>query len=111
MARFGYLFLNNGQWAGRQLISPAWIDMARTPGHVNAQYGFMNWFLNTPSRKADGPWTAPVPSAPRSAVTFQGNGANIIYIDRDNDLVVVVRWLSGSLDGFFSRVLAAIEKR
>ncbi len=111
MARFGFLFLNNGRWAGRQVISQAWIDMARAPGHVNAQYGFMNWFLNTPSRRTDGAWTAPVPSAPRSAVTFQGNGANIIYIDWDNDLVVVVRWLSGSLDGFFSRVLAAVEKR
>jgi CubicO group peptidase (beta-lactamase class C family) len=110
MARFGYLFLNNGRWAGRQLISQAWIDMARAPGHVNAQYGFMNWFLNTPSRRTDGTWTAPVPSAPRSAVTFQGNGANIIYIDWENDLVVVVRWLSGGLDGFFSRVLAAINR-
>jgi len=111
MARFGYLFLTNGRWAGRQLISQAWIDMARAPGHANAQYGFMNWFLNTSSRRADGTWTAPAPSAPRSAVTFQGNGANIIYIDWDNDLVVVVRWLSGGPDGFFSRVLAAIEKR
>ena len=111
MARFGYLFLNNGRWAGRQLVSQAWIDLARTPGHVNTQYGFMNWFLNTPTRRTDGTWTAPVPSAPRSAVTFQGNGANVIYVDWDNDLVVVVRWLSGSLDGFFSRVLAAIEKR
>jgi len=111
MARFGYLFLSNGRWAGRQVISQAWIDLARTPGHVNAQYGFMNWFLNTPTRRTDGTWTAPVPSAPRSAVTFQGNGANVIYIDWDNDLVVVVRWVSGSLDGFFSRVLAAIEKR
>ena len=111
MARFGYLFLSNGRWAGRQVISQAWIDLARTPGHVNAQYGFMNWFLNTPTRRTDGTWAAPVPSAPRSAVTFQGNGANVIYIDWDNDLVVVVRWVSGSLDGFFSRVLAAIEKR
>ena len=111
MARFGYLFLSNGRWAGRQVISQAWIDLARTPGHVNAQHGFMNWFLNTPTRRTDGTWTAPVPSAPRSAVTFQGNGANVIYIDWDNDLVVVVRWVSGSLDGFFSRVLAAIEKR
>jgi CubicO group peptidase (beta-lactamase class C family) len=111
MARFGYLFLNSGRWAGRQVISQAWIDMARTPGHVNTQYGFMNWFVNTPARRTDGTWTAPVPSAPRSAVTFQGNGANVIYIDWENDLVVVVRWLSGSLDGFFSRVLAAIEKK
>lgn len=107
MARFGYLFLNNGKWAGRQLISQQWIDLARTPGSANVQYGYMNWFLNTPTRRADGTENVPLPSAPRSSVTFRGNGQNIIYVDWDNDLVVVVRWIAGSLDGFFSRVLAA----
>ena len=109
MARFGYLFLNNGRWAGRQLISTAWIDLARTPGSANVQYGYMNWFLNTPMRRADGTENVPLPSAPRSSVTFRGNGQNIIYVDWDNDLVVVVRWISGSLDAFFSRVLAALN--
>jgi CubicO group peptidase (beta-lactamase class C family) len=109
MARFGYLFANYGNWAGKQLISEKWIDMARTPG-VNRTYGFMNWFLNTPSPRANGVPSAPLPSAPRSSVTFRGNGQNIIYVDWDNDLVVVVRWIGGNLDGFFARVLAAIER-
>ena len=108
MARFGYLFANYGNWGGTQLISAKWIDMARTPG-VNRTYGFMNWSLNTPSPRANGTPSAPLPSAPRSSVTFRGNGQNIIYVDWDNDLVVVVRWISGSLDQFFRRVLAAIE--
>ena len=30
-------------------------------------------------------------SAPATSVTFEGNGSNIIYVDLDNDLVVVVR--------------------
>jgi CubicO group peptidase (beta-lactamase class C family) len=113
MARFGYLFANYGNWAGKQLISDRWIDMARTPG-VNRTYGFMNWMLNTPTRggrgRGDGGLSSPIPSAPRAAVTFQGNGANIIYVDWDNDLVVVVRWIRGGLDPFFSRVLAAIVR-
>lgn len=99
MARFGYLFLRNGRWNDRQIISEKWIAMARTPGTANREYGYMNWFLNT-DRK-------PIPSAPAGSVTFRGNGQNIIYVDWDNDLVVVVRWLSGPLDAFFSRVLAA----
>ena len=104
MARFGYLFLNNGRWNGKQLISEKWIGMARTPGSVNAGYGFMNWFLN-PGQKS-------LPSAPANVVTFRGNGENIIYIDWDNDMVVVVRWLAapnnrGGANGFFQRVLAA----
>jgi CubicO group peptidase (beta-lactamase class C family) len=100
MARFGYLFLRNGRWNDRELVSPKWIEMARTPGPANQTYGYMNWFLNT-GRK-------PLPSAPASAVTFQGNGSNIIYIDWENDLVVVVRWIQQrALDEFIGRVLGS----
>jgi CubicO group peptidase (beta-lactamase class C family) len=103
MARFGYLFLRQGTWKDRQLVSPKWIAMARTPGSANATYGFMNWFLNT-DRK-------PFPSAPASAVTFQGNGSNIIYIDWENDLVVVVRWIQQrAFDEFIGGVLGAINR-
>ena len=101
MARFGYLFLANGTWKDTPVVSEAWIRMARTPGAANQEYGYMNWFLNT-GRK-------PLPSAPASAVTFRGNGANIIYIDWENDLVVVVRWIdNAALNDFIARVLGAI---
>jgi Beta-lactamase len=99
MARFGYLFLRNGKWKDRQIVSPKWIEMARTPG-VQRTYGFMNWFLNT-DRK-------PFSNAPATAVTFQGNGSNIIYIDWDNDLVMVVRWIQGrAFNDFVGQVLGA----
>jgi len=101
MARFGYLFLRNGAWQGREIVSPRWIAMARTPGPANERYGFMNWFLNT-GRKS-------FPSAPATSVTFQGNGSNIIYIDWENDLVVVVRWIQPrAFDEFIGQVLGAI---
>jgi CubicO group peptidase (beta-lactamase class C family) len=102
MARFGYLFLRNGKWKDRQLVSEKWIAMARTPGAANQSYGYMNWFLNS----------GPKPSfsnAPRTIVTFQGNGANIIYIDWQNDLVVVVRWIQQrAFNEFIGQVLGAI---
>jgi CubicO group peptidase (beta-lactamase class C family) len=103
MARFGYLFLRNGKWNDRQIVSEKWIAMARTPGKANPNYGFMNWFLNT-NRK-------PLPHAPETAITFQGNGNNIIYVDWDHDLVVVVRWIRGgdALDTFIGHVLDAIK--
>ena len=103
MARFGYLFLRNGTWKDRQLVSPRWIEMARTPGPANSQYGFMNWGLNT-GRKS-------LPSAPESSVVFEGNGRNIVYVDWQNDLVVVVRWIGGgnALDQFLGKVLASIR--
>jgi CubicO group peptidase (beta-lactamase class C family) len=101
MARFGYLFLRQGRWKDRQIVSEKWIQMARTPGPANQEYGYMNWFLNT-ARK-------PLPSAPESSVTFRGNGQNIIYIDWDNDLVVVVRWIGSgpALNEFLGRILRA----
>jgi CubicO group peptidase (beta-lactamase class C family) len=109
MARFGYLFLRNGNWNGKQLISEKWIGMARTPGtgqnDGSKTYGFMNWFLNVPSPRG----TKSVPAAPASVVQFQGNGSNLIYIDWENDLVIVVRWIGRSAD-FFGTVLAAIKK-
>lgn len=103
MARFGYLFLRNGKWKDRQIVSDKWIEKARTPGPANSDYGYMNWFLNT-GRK-------PLPSAPETSVTFRGNGQNIIYIDWENDLVVVVRWIRGgpALNEFIGKVLAAIR--
>jgi CubicO group peptidase (beta-lactamase class C family) len=111
MARFGYLFLRHGRWNDRELVSARWIDMAKTPGTVNPAYGFMNWFLNNPQKRPDrtaGP--LPFPSAPRSSVTFQGNGVNVIYIDWANDLVAVVRWIdsNANLDQFLGKVLASI---
>ena len=58
LARFGYLFLNNGRWRDRQLVTEAWITMARTPGPANLTYGFMNWYLNT-TNPSDGRKAAP----------------------------------------------------
>jgi CubicO group peptidase (beta-lactamase class C family) len=87
MARFGYLFLHNGKWKDREIVSPKWIQMARTPGSDNATYGYANWSLNT-GRK-------PLPAAPETAVRFTGNGSNIIYIDWEHDVVAVFRWIAG----------------
>jgi CubicO group peptidase (beta-lactamase class C family) len=113
LARFGYLFLQHGKWAGRQLVSEKWIAMAKTPGPANPTYGFCNWFLNLPQKRADGAeGTLPLPSAPRSSVTFQGNGVNAVYMDWDHDLVVVVRWIDNnrSLDQFLEKVIGAIKE-
>lgn len=103
MARFGYLFVRNGKWKDRQIVSPEWIRMARTPGSANAEYGHANWFLN-PGRKR-------LSAAPESAVTFNGNGQNIIYVDTQNDLLIVVRWIDNgpALNEFIGKVLAAIR--
>jgi hypothetical protein len=77
--------------------------MARTPGPANATYGFANWFLNS-DRKL-------LPAAPVTAVYFEGNGANIIYIDQENDIVAVIRWIKGgtALNEVVAKILASIK--
>ncbi len=111
LARFGYLFLRDGRWDGREIVSPRWIALARTPGAANATYGHANWYLN-PGRKA-------LPAAPETAVTFRGNGQNIVYIDWENDLVVIVRWIQNdgrppasasedALNKFIGQIVAAL---
>jgi CubicO group peptidase (beta-lactamase class C family) len=42
-ARFGLLFLRQGQWEGRQLIPGDWITMATEPSPAKENYGFMWW--------------------------------------------------------------------
>jgi CubicO group peptidase (beta-lactamase class C family) len=103
MARFGYLFLRNGKWKDKAIVSEKWIQMARTPGSDNKTYGYANWYLNT-ERK-------PLPSAPETAVRFVGNGSNIIYIDWENDIVAVVRWIRGdkALDQFVAKMVASLK--
>lgn len=103
MARFGYLFLHRGKWAGRELVSEKWIALARTPGPANPGYGFANWFLNTDRKH--------LPATPASSVTFVGNGQNIIYLDWEHDLVVVVRWIKNdeALDKFLGGVIGAMR--
>ena len=102
MARFGLLTLHRGKWNERQILSERWVAMALTPTPAEPTYGFMNWFLNT-DRKL-------LPSAPASAFTHIGNGANEIYVDPEHDLVAVVRWIDApAMDGFVQRLLAAIR--
>ena len=86
MARFGYLTLRKGKWGDKQILSEEWLRMATTPGTANNAYGFANFFLNT-GRKA-------IPGAPESAFYHLGNGNNVIYVDRENDLVIVARWMN-----------------
>jgi hypothetical protein len=77
--------------------------MATRPADIQSNYGYM-WWLNTDQ--------AQLPSAPGSVFYANGAGStNIIYIDRDNDLVPVTRWVDGAehVDEFIRLVLESIE--
>jgi CubicO group peptidase (beta-lactamase class C family) len=99
-ARFGYLFLRQGKWRDKQIISEKWVKMATTPGPAGPDYGYL-WWLNT-QRKA---W----PDAPATSYAARGFGSNTIWIDPDHDLVVVWRWHNGDGNEFFKRIIASIK--
>lgn len=103
MARFGLLFLNNGNWNGRQLISEERITEALKPSELNPKYGYM-WWLNP----AEAPqWEG----IDRDIFYAAGFGGNFIIIDRENELVIVTRWLEPSkLEEFMQLVNKAIDE-
>ncbi|MBM4025044.1 MAG: serine hydrolase [Planctomycetes bacterium] len=99
-ARFGYLFLRNGKWKDKQLISEEWIKMLRTPSEANPTYGYMWWLNRSPAR---------VPGWSESVFTAVGFGGNYVAVDQDRDLLVVIRWLEPSKMGdFFQMVSDAV---
>lgn len=86
-ARFGLLFMNNGNWDGEQLISKDWIEMATTPSKANQGYGFM-WWLNKGERAIEG--------LPENIFWGAGFGGNYVVIDPENKILIVTRWLEPS---------------
>ncbi len=78
MARFGYLYLNDGQWDGRQVVPEAWVNESWQPAVAafeKLHYGYL-WWLG----EEDG-------------ITIRlatGDGGNIICCVPQLDLVVAV---------------------
>ena len=104
MARLGVLVENEGVWAGERLLSARYLKLAETPTAARPTYGFMNFFLNTEKGL--------YPKAPEGTIAFLGNGTNLVYIDKKNDLVIVARWIDGSkIDDFLGLVYGAIKDK
>jgi CubicO group peptidase (beta-lactamase class C family) len=73
MARFGYLYLNGGLWAGEQIIPEKWIEDSISP-HTPG-YGYQWWL-----RDVNGVF----------AFSAVGQGGNHIFCLPQKDLVVIV---------------------
>lgn len=96
MARFGLLFLNDGSWNEDQIISQEWIKKAVTSSTPNPNYGFM-WWLN--KKEGNRHWEG----LSEEIFYAAGFGGNFIVVDKENDLVVVTRWLEARRIGEFLR--------
>ncbi len=96
-ARLGLLMLRRGVWQGRRLLPETWIDESLTPCALNPSYGLL-WWLNTGrARYAD---------ATERSFFASGAGGNVTWVDPENDLVAVMRWMDpASVNGFIGLVL------
>jgi CubicO group peptidase (beta-lactamase class C family) len=84
LARFGLLMERDGRWGRTSVVRPDWVAAMTTPSRPRDDYGLL-WWLNT-GRKA-------IPAAPASAFWAAGFGGNYVYVDREHDLVIVLRWV------------------
>jgi len=101
-ARFGLLFLRNGKWKDKQLVSKRWVDVAHQPSLVNKSYGYM-WWTNLENKFS---------GVPASVYYAGGFGGNYIIIDKENDIVVVARWLDTNKTGeLLKLILKSVENK
>ena len=99
LARFGLLIERAGRWGTAPVLRADWVDAMTVPSRPRADYGLL-WWLNT-DRKA-------MPAAPASAFWAAGFGGNYVYVDREHDLVIVLRWVPESAE-VIAAFLAALR--
>jgi len=96
------LMLNNGQWAGRQLLSSSWIEKMRVPCDIAPFYGYLLWLNHNQQG---------FPSAPASAYLAIGAGSSVIAHLPEQDLIIVTRWIQAdAVDGLIGLVRMAIDR-
>lgn len=103
-AKFGLLYLNQGNWNGEQLFDPLWIDYVTEPTvHSNGTYGAHFW-LN-----ANGKY----PGVPTDLYSANGYQGQYVFIIPSKDLVIVRTGLAEApdfnVDGFLYNVVSAID--
>jgi CubicO group peptidase (beta-lactamase class C family) len=125
LARYGLLYLNRGNWKGKQILDASFVERAtstQVPAEVGAKYsdltGRYGFFWWTNGVAADG--TRPWPSAPPKTFAARGAGRNFIFAIPEWSLVIVRlspapegRIHTGSVkkgvwEAFFSRLKGAI---
>ena len=102
-AKFGLLYLNQGNWNGAQLFDPSWAKYVATPTNTsNGQYGAQFW-LNAGGK---------FPDVPRDMFYCSGYQGQMVAIFPSHDLVVVRMGLSEEFDfnGLLSGIVRSLKK-
>ncbi|MEO1437684.1 MAG: serine hydrolase [Bacteroidota bacterium] len=85
-ARLGQLFLQNGLWEGKSIISESWLKKMTTQSAIERDYGLHMWLMYE-----DGGWRAKGRTEPFSKKTWaiNGKGKQHVFIVPDLQLVIV----------------------
>ncbi len=109
MAKFGYLFLNDGMWEGKRILPEGWVKYSTTvaPAYFatklsekeneDGAYGAL-WWLNRSIPEKKHP--REFPDAPEDTFSAQGHWGQFIYVIPSLDLVVA--YVADNRDKAFS---------
>ena len=86
MARFGLLFLRQGQWRGRQVVPGDWVAGARHPTRMRANRAVWLPVVGIGERKH-----LPGVTMPEGSYSARGAGGHYILVVPAYDLVIVHR--------------------
>ena len=115
LARIGYLYLREGNWNGRALLSPGFIRTATTPTDLPAPYPYYGFYWGSNARGV-------LPDVPRDIYWALGLGDSLLVVCPTLD-IVAVRLGSGNtasqlppktdewekkVGGFFARVAKGV---
>jgi CubicO group peptidase (beta-lactamase class C family) len=103
-AKFGLLYLHNGNWNGEQILNKSWVDFSRKPTNTsNGMYGGHFW-LN-----ANGTY----PDVPKDLYSANGYQGQHVFIIPSKDLVIVKFGLEENPvfdnNKFLSEIISAIH--
>ncbi len=101
LSLMGRLVAQGGVWDGKRILPEGWTSELVKPCPVAPFYGLM-WWLNTGRRQ--------FAAASESSFFALGWGSHIVWIDPENDLVTVLRWIDRKkAPEFVERLLGAIK--
>ena len=103
-AKFGLLYLHNGNWNGNFLFDKDWVEYATTPTPTSdGWYGAQIW-LNHGGR---------YPDVPRSMFSFNGYQGQNVFILPEQEIVIVRLGLTKNADvnHFLSEVLNSFKQK
>ncbi|SFS43072.1 serine hydrolase domain-containing protein [Lutibacter maritimus] len=103
-AKFGLLYLHNGNWNGTQILNESWVNYTKTPTKTsNGEYGAQFW-LNV---------GGVYPNAPKDLYSCNGYQGQYVFIIPSKELVIVRFGLAENpifnVNQFLSEILYSVN--